>query len=79
MKGETCKYPYKAEPPCDFNPRTHEGCDAEDTRIRDVVTDISIHAPMKGATPLKLGYINFIYDFNPRTHEGCDWLYRFRY
>ena len=50
MKGETCKYPYKAEPPCDFNPRTHEGCDAEDTRIRDVVTDISIHAPMKGAT-----------------------------
>ena len=27
MKGETCKYPYKAEPPCDFNPRTHEGCD----------------------------------------------------
>ena len=50
MKGETCKYPYKAEPPCDFNPCTHEGCDAEDTRIRDVVTDISIHAPMKGAT-----------------------------
>lgn len=54
MKGETCKYPYKAEPPCDFNPRTHEGCDAEDTRIRDVVTDISIHAPMKGATVFKL-------------------------
>ena len=27
MKGETCKYPYKAETPCDFNPRTHEGCD----------------------------------------------------
>ena len=52
MKGETCKYPYKAEPPCDFNPCTHEGCDAEDTRIRDVVTDISIHAPMKGATDM---------------------------
>ena len=60
MKGETCKYPYKAEPPCDFNPCTHEGCDAEDTRIRDVVTDISIHAPMKGATCRKRANKNWI-------------------
>ena len=72
MKGETCKYPYKAEPPCDFNPCTHEGCDAEDTRIRDVVTDISIHAPMKGATFKILPIFRTSSDFNPRTHEGCD-------
>lgn len=61
MKGETCKYPYKAEPPCDFNPCTHEGCDAEDTRIRDVVTDISIHAPMKGATRLFPGVHGIVF------------------
>ena len=51
MKGETCKYPYKAEPPCDFNPRTHEGCDDFQGYADRATKLISIHAPMKGATP----------------------------
>ena len=50
MKGETCKYPYKAEPPCDFNPRTHEGCDDFQGYADRATKLISIHAPMKGAT-----------------------------
>ena len=71
MKGETCKYPYKAEPPCDFNPRTHEGCDQ--TFLSQIVPNhISIHAPMKGATLLCLYLMVVHQHFNPRTHEGCD-------
>ena len=50
MKGETCKYPYKAEPPCDFIPRTHEGCDYDVPPMGIWFDCISIHAPMKGAT-----------------------------
>ena len=35
-------------------------------------TDISIHAPMRGATIYS--HVNYIFNsnFNPRTHEGCD-------
>ena len=82
MKGETCKYPYKAEPPCDFNPRTHEGCDAEDTRIRDVVTDISIHAPMKGATDMTerkktTSNISIHAPMKGATFESCAYVARY--
>ena len=34
-----------------FNPRTHEGCDAGDHEQEQDAFGISIHAPMKGATP----------------------------
>ena len=38
----------------------------------DMTQDISIHAPMKGATkPNKAGSLGKQH-FNPRTHEGCD-------
>ena len=57
-----------------FNPRTHEGCDLLQLAYKNDLPEISIHAPMKGATykiPLtSTGYVNF----NPRTHEGCDSL-----
>ena len=33
-----------------FNPRTHEGCDPAPFMTSQAVCDISIHAPMKGAT-----------------------------
>ena len=74
MKGETCKYPYKAEPPCDFIPRTHEGCDYDIPPMGIWFDCISIHAPMKGATYSRRGKEVFLWDFNPRTHEGCDSL-----
>ena len=32
-----------------FNPRTREGCDFDD-RIKWILDNISIHAPVKGAT-----------------------------
>ena len=34
--------------------------------------DISIHAPVKGATFSLAGRISCNIDFNPRTREGCD-------
>ena len=34
-----------------FNPRTREGCDTVDDAVSYIMTDISIHAPVKGATP----------------------------
>ena len=34
--------------------------------------EISIHAPMKGATRITLAVKNEAKHFNPRTHEGCD-------
>ena len=33
---------------------------------------ISIHAPMKGATPAPATIVTPAVNFNPRTHEGCD-------
>ncbi len=33
-----------------FNPRTHEGCDGNVVSIGGLGDNISIHAPMKGAT-----------------------------
>ena len=34
----------------DFNPRTREGCDEGVNATHRIVTNISIHAPVKGAT-----------------------------
>ena len=34
--------------------------------------DISIHAPVKGATFFYGDTANAIPNFNPRTREGCD-------
>ena len=59
---------------CDFNPRTHEGCDAIPVARYDVKGLISIHAPMKGATKVAIRRYAPSLDFNPRTHEGCDSL-----
>ena len=35
-------------------------------------SQISIHAPAKGATLLPNGLSDVLLDFNPRTREGCD-------
>ena len=61
----------------DFNPRTREGCDK--WRVAQLLTvDISIHAPVKGATHGRQCWCHRRLDFNPRTREGCDESYFFR-
>ena len=59
---------------CHFNPRTHEGCDLNDVEKYINLLNISIHAPMKGATSPGLWISLTCLHFNPRTHEGCDLL-----
>ena len=55
----------------DFNPRSHEGSDAEAKRATDTEV-ISIHAPTRGATvPNNIQHIS-VGNFNPRSHEGSD-------
>ncbi len=39
-----------------------------------MITLISIHAPMKGATLHIHIQLSCYLNFNPRTHEGCDSL-----
>ena len=55
-----------------FNPRTREGCDQALTPIGCITINISIHAPVKGATGRPERDAQCFYDFNPRTREGCD-------
>ena len=49
---EGCDYKYKRQGLSlyDFNPRTREGCDDPRDQGPTVKGDISIHAPVKGAT-----------------------------
>ena len=55
----------------DFNPRSHEGSDAElGHHVR--ISIISIHAPTRGATGGASGSWLCLLDFNPRSHEGSD-------
>ena len=56
----------------DFNPRTREGCDGEDVMELPLFREISIHAPVKGATTILLNILAAYKYFNPRTREGCD-------
>ena len=55
-----------------FNPRTHEECDAKFDKVFSFHLYISIHAPMKSATFHGAIHDKFVHDFNPRTHEECD-------
>jgi len=55
-----------------FNPRTREGCDAVYYIAVAAVSVVSIHAPARGATFLRVGPLDCNVGFNPRTREGCD-------
>ena len=55
-----------------FNPRTREGCDVDDSASAAASIPISIHAPARGATVLSPREKRKILNFNPRTREGCD-------
>ena len=50
MKGATSHVILLLPQAMHFNPRTHEGCDENFIKFIDFITQISIHAPMKGAT-----------------------------
>ena len=54
-----------------FNPRSREGSDTCDGRMRASLI-ISIHAPVKGATTAAAKGRKGAPDFNPRSREGSD-------
>ena len=58
-----------------FNPRAHEGRDAGLNWVKLDDTEISIHAPMRGATALRWSAFYLYGNFNPRAHEGRDFHY----
>ena len=37
------------------------------------VSEISIHAPAKGATQIQTLWTGYKFHFNPRSREGSDW------
>ena len=53
-----------------FNPRTRVGCDEQYKRTQELY-QVSIHAPVWGATPC-IAYFSIRIGFNPRTRVGCD-------
>ena len=55
-----------------FNPRTREGCDLFSLLFTLIRFQISIHAPVKGATCCGPPHFYAARFFNPRTREGCD-------
>ena len=54
-----------------FNPRSHEGSDYSYS-FATPPTNISIHAPTRGATILCNVLLLIVTYFNPRSHEGSD-------
>ncbi len=54
-----------------FNPRTHTGCDYRNA-IENGASEVSIHAPTRGATYVMVTPFLMDVSFNPRTHTGCD-------
>ena len=55
----------------DFNPRSREGSDPFNS-LRFSPTDISIHAPARGATAILPPFLPCSSNFNPRSREGSD-------
>ena len=54
-----------------FNPHTREGCD-DAALDQEVVSEISIHTPVKGVTTAAQTCLRSGINFNPHTREGCD-------
>ena len=58
---------------CGFNPRTHMGCDKEDSYCLAVFT-VSIHAPTWGATSdFRLSFSPFSVSIHAPTWGATDW------
>ena len=56
-----------------FNPRSREGSDQGTKASSTPASDISIHAPAKGATGESDTQSMWYMDFNPRSREGSDY------
>ena len=56
----------------DFNPRSREASDPTAMAHHNYPCGISIHAPVKGATPAVPRLLPDLRDFNPRSREGSD-------
>ena len=70
-RGATRGYRQSGKKAYDFNPRSREGSDQEnsqDCRNRA----ISIHAPARGATIVVPPSLKNVCNFNPRSREGSD-------
>ena len=55
-----------------FNPRAREGRDLLRPDRGVALLIVSIHAPVKGATFIRIICVGFLYCFNPRAREGRD-------
>ena len=55
-----------------FNPRSREGSDDDLVNGHDFGIDVSIHAPVKGATVAEDTGVQRDVGFNPRSREGSD-------
>ena len=55
-----------------FNPRTPAGCDVRPKVIAVYRAEVSIHAPLRGATSAVVAQAVRKEGFNPRTPAGCD-------
>ena len=59
-----------------FNPRTRVGCDDKVVTCKRSIGNVSIHAPVWGATAANTtAYLSRC--FNPRTRVGCDNVFSF--
>ena len=58
-----------------FNPRTHEGCDAA-KNLTEAANDGKFQSTHpRRVRPVVCSFVPVLIDFNPRTHEGCDVSY----
>ncbi len=55
-----------------FNPRSREGSDLGLVNVPVCICDVSIHAPVKGATSHGQSILSILSCFNPRSREGSD-------
>ena len=67
-RGATCELSISSKRNADFNPRSHEGSDAN-KEVTHVTQGISIHAPTRGATNLKI-LLETIHEFQSTLPRG---------
>ena len=55
-----------------FNPRSRKGSDSDEIQSQHEISEISIHAPARGATRIGVCTRAVPSDFNPRSRKGSD-------
>ncbi len=78
-KGSDVNFRTRRKIYSNFNPRSHKGSDTTDTGGVHM-SNISIHAPTRGATIYIAKVYADLVHFNPRSHKGSDGAtFNFRY